>query len=137
MSTQRERQVTYWVLGAFFLLMTIGLVMIYNTNKETEVAKEKAAELSAELSSAGIRVPPMEQIYRVLGDDGGAVCADTSEALTKGLLYGRITNGAAGPGQRPVIADNKVVQAELLIIKVYCPEKLTQFQTAVDTLKLA
>jgi hypothetical protein len=137
MSTQRERRVTYWVLGVIFLLMALGGVRIYQTNKESEVALEKAAQLSAALASAGLRVPATDQIYRVLGDDGGAVCADTGHALAKGLLYGRLTNGAAGPGQRPIIADNEVVQGGLLVIEVYCPEKLEAFEEMVDGLKLA
>jgi hypothetical protein len=37
---------------------------------------------------------------------------------------------------RPVIADNKVVQGELLIIEVYCPEELDEFQKLVNDLNL-
>jgi hypothetical protein len=60
-------------------------------------------------------------VVRVLGDDGGAICDDPNSALKKAILYGQLTNGAAGPGIRPVIADNRVVQGELAVIKIYCP----------------
>ena len=40
-----------------------------------------------------------------------------------------------GPGARPVIADSRVVQGQLLIIKIYCPDKLADFQEYVDDLK--
>jgi len=132
-----ERRVTYWVLGIMFLLMAGVGVAIFHTNKESQAALDKAAQLSAELAAAGIRVPDTGQIVSVLGDDGGAVCADPGNSLAKGILYGQLTNGAAGPGQRPVIADDNVVRGQLLIIKVYCPEHLEKFQEIADQLKLA
>ena len=51
---------------------------------------------------------------RVLGDDGGATCADPNEALSRATLLAQLTNGAAGPGIRPVIADSRVVKGQLL-----------------------
>jgi hypothetical protein len=71
----------------------------------------------------------------VLGDDGGAVCQDPASALSRATLNAQLTNGAAGPGQRPVIADKRVVQGQALIIKVYCPEYIEEFQQVVDDLK--
>ena len=72
----------------------------------------------------------------MLGDDGGAICDDPNSALKKAILYGQLTNGAAGPGIRPVIADNRVVQGELAVIKVYCPQELPEFTEFTDALKL-
>jgi hypothetical protein len=72
-------------------------------------------------------------VVRVLGDDGGAICDDPNSALKKAILYGQLTNGAAGPGIWPVIADNRVVQGELAVIKIYCPQELPEF---TDALKL-
>ncbi len=72
---------------------------------------------------------------RVLGDDGGATCTDPNESLTKAILLSQLANGAAGPGARPVIADSRVVQGQLLIIQVYCPDELEDFQKFVDDLK--
>jgi hypothetical protein len=46
-----------------------------------------------------------------------------------------LTNGAAGPGIRPVIADNKALAGELLVLKVYCPNQLPDVQAFVDDLK--
>ena len=133
----RERRITYWVLGIIFVLMAGVLVRIYNTNKENEQAVQKANQLAAELASAGMRVPSTEQIYNVLGDDGGAVCQYPANALRKSILYGMLTNGAAGPGQRPIIADNKALQGQLLIVKVYCPEELENITEVVNDLKTA
>jgi len=137
MDVHRERKVTWIVLGLFFLGLMIVAVSIFNSNKKNQVAIDKANQLTAELAQAGLPVPQVQQIYNVLGDDGGAVCAAPANALVKSILYGQLTNGAAGPGQRPVIADNKATQGVLLIVKVYCPDKAESFQKAVNDLKYA
>lgn len=137
MDRQRERRVTYVVLGIIFLGFAIVAVSIFNSNKKNQQSVDKANQLSAELASAGLPVPELQQIYNVLGDDGGAVCHAPANALVKSILYGQLTNGAGGPGQRPIIADNKAVQGVALIIKVYCPEQAQDFQQVVDNLKTA
>ena len=133
---RRTRRTTWLVLTVIFLLLAgLGLFFFHST-KSTEQAREKAGQLAAELAAAGLRVPSTDQIVNVLGDDGGATCADPNAALKRGALFGALTNGAGGPGLRPVIADNKVVQAQLLVIKVYCPEELDEFRQTVEDLKL-
>ena len=64
------------------------------------------------------------------------MCDDPNGALSRATLLAQLTNGASGPGIRPVIADSRVVQGQLLIIKVYCPDELEEFQTFVDSLNL-
>ena len=71
----------------------------------------------------------------MLGDDGGATCADPNDALSRAILLSQLTNGATGPGMRPVIADSRVVQGQLLIIEIYCPDELEDFKAYVDDLK--
>jgi len=112
-------------------------VFVFNSNKKNQQAIDKANQLSAELKQAGLPVPEAQQIYNVLGDDGGAVCAAPANALVKSILYGQLTNGAAGPGQRPIIADNKATEGVLLIVKVYCPEEAESFQQVINDLKYA
>ena len=70
----------------------------------------------------------------VLGSDGGAICKNPSSALRQALLF---TNGAAGPGIRPVIVDSKIFKGELLVIQIYCPDELPRFQQMVERLKTA
>jgi Tfp pilus assembly protein FimT len=125
-------------IAAAVMLLVLGVVAVVNYTAEYQSAEAdaKADQLIAELNTAGLRAPKKENIVKVLGPDGGAVCLDPDDALRRGILYGQLTNGAAGPGQRPVIADNKVVQGQLLIIKVYCPTYLETFQKVVDALKL-
>ena len=134
---RRTRRTTYMVFTVIFVLLAgLSLFFIRSANA-SDRAEEKAAQLSSELSAAGLRVPSTDQIANVLGDDGGVICTDPNNALQRGALYGALTNGAGGPGVRPVIADNKVIQAQLLIIKVYCPDELAEFTETVQDLKLA
>jgi Tfp pilus assembly protein FimT len=125
-------------IAAAVMVLVLGIVALtnYSAAYQTAEAEQKADQLIAELNTAGLRAPQKENIVRVLGADGGAVCLDPDDALRRGILFGQLTNGAAGPGQRPVIADNKVVQGQLLIIKVYCPTYIESFQKVVDDLKL-
>jgi Tfp pilus assembly protein FimT len=135
-STRRERSTIYILVAVMVaILMVIGLIA-YRGQKETEEAEQKADEFIAALEQAGARVPSREQVVRVLGDDGGAVCANPNDALSRSALLVLMTNGASGPGIRPVLADSKVIQGELLVIKVYCPDELEEFQQFVDDLNL-
>lgn len=135
-TTSRNNLILYIVAGAIVVLLAVVALVSFHRTRETNRAQERATQLTAELQAAGLRVPKTDQIVRVLGDDGGAVCANPDDALRRGVLYGQLTNGAGGPGQRPVLADNKVVQGELLIIKVYCPQYVERFQQVIDDLKL-
>lgn len=136
-STHEHR--TLYIVAAVVLviLMVIGLIT-YRGNESTREAEEKADQFIAALQQAGAtRVPSQQQVVGVLGTDGGAACADPTEALTKATLLGLLYNGAGGPGARPIIADNKVVQGQLLMIKIYCPDQLPDFKQFVDDLKTA
>jgi Tfp pilus assembly protein FimT len=133
--SKRERNwiyITAWVLlGAFVLA---GLIA-FSSARETREAQEKADELIAAIEDAGATAPDRDQIVRVLGDDGGATCEDPNEALNRAVLLAQLSNGASGPGSRPVIADSRVFQGQLLIIEVYCPDELEEFQEFVDDLE--
>jgi hypothetical protein len=133
----QSHRITYLVIGIIFLLLTGVAMFSFLNAREDQRAQEKAEQLSSSLAAAGLRVPDTGRIAQVLGDDGGAVCADPGNALRRGVLYGMLTNGAAGPGQRPVIADNNALEGQLAIIKVYCPQHLDRFQQVVDDLRTA
>ena len=133
----KSHTITYLVIGVIFLLLTGVAMFSFLSGRDEQQAQEKAAQLNSQLTAAGLQTPPTDRIAQVLGDDGGGVCANPHNALRRGVLYGMLTNGAAGPGQRPVIADNKVVRGQLAIMKVYCPQYLQRFQEVVDDLKTA
>jgi Tfp pilus assembly protein FimT len=115
--------------------MVIWGIFAFSSARETRRAQDKADELIAALQDAGARTPDQDQVVRVLGDDGGATCANPNKALSRATLFSLLTNGATGPGARPVIADSRVVQGQLLIMQTYCPEELEDFQKFVDDLK--
>lgn len=136
-STRRGRSVIYIVSVILLVVLAVIGLITFRAARETQRAGEKADQLISEVEAAGATAPSREQIMRVLGDDGGAVCANPNNALTQATLLGQLVNGSGGPGTRPVIADNRVVQGQLLIIEVYCPDELAEFQKFADTLELS
>jgi Tfp pilus assembly protein FimT len=137
-STQKDRRIVYAVIvGALVLLLIIAFIF-YRSAKSDQQSQDKANQLIAALQKAGARaVPSQEQIVRVLDNDGGALCKDPASAVRRAILFDQLTNGASGPGRRPVIVDSKVFRGQLLVIQIYCPDKLPQFQQTVENLKTA
>ena len=136
-TTENTRRITYILVGGVILVLLVVGLVAWNSNKETQAAQQKADQLIATLDQAGLPTPSKDQVVRVLGDDGGTVCADPNLALKKAIMYGLATNGAAGPGLRPVIGDNRLVQAGLAVIKTYCPQELPDFPQTSEQFKTA
>jgi hypothetical protein len=134
-SSPNERRTIYIVCAIIFGVLILVALLAYRSAESNEQAEEKANQLIAALEQAGARAPSQEQIVRVLGDDGGALCDDPDQALRRSILYSQLVNGAGGPGMRPIIADSRVVQGQLLVIGIYCPDELPGFQEVVDNLK--
>lgn len=124
-----------WVyVGAWIVLGVFVLIALFSFSsaRATRQANEKADQLLTALQDAGVeRLPSKEQIVRVLGDDGGAVCDEPGHALRQATLHSMMTNGASGPGVRPIIADERVIKGTLTVIQVYCPEELEEFQERI------
>ncbi len=136
-STRRERTILYVIVAIAVVAFTVAALIAYSSAKSTRTAEAKADQLIAALQKAGARTPSRGQVVRVLGEDGGAVCANPNQALTRATLNAMIMNGAGGPGMRPVIVDNRLLKGELLIIQIYCPDALPRFQQLVNSLKSA
>ena len=136
-SSTNENRTVYIVSGIVVVALMIIALLTFRSGKESEQAEQKANQLITALTAAGARAPSQEQVVRLLGDDGGAVCDDPSGSLRKGILLGQLMNGAAGPGMRPVIADKRVVRGQLLVLQIYCPDELPRFQEFVDRLNLS
>jgi Tfp pilus assembly protein FimT len=133
--SRRERSWIYITACVVLGLMIVGGLIFFRSVRETNQAQDKADELIAALQDAGARTPDRDAIVRVLGDDGGAACADPNKALGRATLHAQLANGATGPGARPVIADSRAVQGQLLIIEIYCPDELEEFQKFVNDLE--
>ncbi|GGY70221.1 hypothetical protein [Streptomyces omiyaensis] len=131
-----EHKWIYW--GAIVILVGLlitGLIR-YSSFKRTNETSRKAEQLSEELVKAGYPAPDQETAERLLGTDGGQVCENPGNALKKALYQlQQLSNGATGPGSRPVIADSKAVDAERIVLQVYCPDQVDEFDEAVEDLK--
>ncbi|WP_370413670.1 hypothetical protein [Streptomyces fradiae] len=128
-----------WIYAGAVVIL-VGLVVTglirYSTVKRTGETSKKADQLSEALVKAGYPAPDKDTTERLLGTDGGQVCEAPGNALKTALYQIQaLSNGATGPGMRPVIADSKAVEAERIVLQVYCPDKLDEFDDAVDDLK--
>ncbi|MEI5583577.1 MULTISPECIES: hypothetical protein [unclassified Agromyces] len=134
---RRERSIIYVVALVVLVVLAVIAVITFFSARETAQAQDKADELIVSLEDAGVDAAlSAEQIARVLGDDGGVVCEDPNSALSRAALLDRLSNGAAGPGQRPIIAEDRLVEAGVLIIQTYCPDELEEYQEFIDGLGL-
>lgn len=135
--TQSPRERSWIFITVLVLLgvVTLAGVLAFTRGVNDAQAQNKATELINALTEVGARTPDVDQVARVLGDDGGATCENPNEALSRAVLLSQLTNGATGPGARPVIADSRVVQGQLLIIEIYCPDELDDFKDFVGDLK--
>ena len=134
--SEPNHKVMYLVIGGVVLLLVLVGLFSFRSKKADAEADQKADQLIAALQAQGLRAPPKQMIVRVLGDDGGQLCDHPTAALKRAAVYGMLTNGAGGPGQRPVIADNKVLKGQEIVISVYCPETLENFKEFVNDLDL-
>ncbi|WP_426561970.1 hypothetical protein ACPPVT_16090 [Angustibacter sp. McL0619] len=135
----RSRWIVYTTVGLLFVALMIVMLTQYRgqPDPQSDVAQQKAQQLGEAINEAGYPSPDVDSIARVLGQDGGAVCASPQDALTQGLLKVTMSNGAAGPGMRPVRIDRIVVGGQRLIIQTYCPEQLADFDEFVSTLSFS
>ena len=132
---RRERSWIYYTALILLIAMVVAALIVFRGAKETREASDKADQLIAALEDAGARTPDKDQVVRVLGDDGGATCENPNDALSRSVLLSQLSNGATGPGARPVIADSRVFKGQLLIIEVYCPDELDDFRAFVEDLE--
>ena len=134
-SSDTGDRVVYWIIIGVLVLLVIVGVVTYSSNERTDESQQLAAELTQKLDAAGLPVPDEDILVRSFGTDGGAVCNDPANALGRALLFDNLTNGASFVGRRPVIADSRVVQGELLILDTYCPDQVQEFRDKFDDLK--
>ena len=125
----------YWIIaGVLIVLCIIGLIT-YSGKKSDAEAQDKAQQLSQKLEAAGLPVPDEDILIRSFGTDGGAVCDNPANALGRAILFDNLVNGASFVGRRPIIADTRVIQGELLILDTYCPDRAQEYRDKFDDLK--
>ena len=138
MSENRMYSEHRWIyIGAIVvlvLMVIIGLVTFRSVHASNQ-ANQKAQQLDEALVAAGYPSIDQTEAARLLGTDGGALCNDPESALKHGLWLVDMSNGAGGPGQRPIIADLRALQAGAIVVKVYCPDNLEAYQQKINDLK--
>ncbi|MFD4180459.1 hypothetical protein [Rhodococcus sp. NPDC058514] len=131
---------THWILYlaafALFVGLTVWGLVTFADNHRSADADAKATELAQRFQAAGLGTLDVEATARVLGTGGGAACIDPGDALKAGVLNQQLVNGAAGPGQRPILATRDMVAGERLVIAVYCPQQSAEFEKYLNDLKL-
>jgi hypothetical protein len=133
----RTHRIIYLVAAVIFVAAAVVAVVLFRHDQADAQAREKARQLQARFTAAGLPLPAdQDDLARMFRTDGGAVCADPDSALRKARWNQELSNGAAGPGQRPVISDDDIARADTLIIDTYCPDQLPGFLSKVRNLKL-
>jgi hypothetical protein len=134
-SEPRQRGIIYAIAIGLLVVFAVIALITFKSARDTEQAQQKADELIASIEADGGTAPSANLIAGVLGDDGGSVCQDPNSGLAKAALLGALVNGSGGPGSRPIIAEGRLLEGQLRIISIYCPDELDDFQDFVDSLE--
>ncbi|MBL1077559.1 hypothetical protein JK358_24440 [Nocardia sp. 2] len=134
---EANRRIVYWSVALVLVAIAISGVIIFERDRDSDESLRRAEVLHSRLTQAGIAAPEPQVIADSLGEDGGLVCQDPDSPLIKARYQAAISNGASGPGNRPVIADTDVFTATALAIETYCPERLAAYLEETGTLKKA
>jgi hypothetical protein len=130
-----RRKLIYGAVGVVVgAALVYGLVVLPDRRKDEE-AQAKADEVIALMEEQGLTPPSKDLLVNLLGVDGGNVCVDPASALNEAMHRISLANGAAHVGVRPVIVDSAIVQGELAILDVYCPDKAEQARNYLEGLK--
>jgi type II secretory pathway pseudopilin PulG len=114
----------YLIVGGVMAALLVVMLITYNYNKNTEEAVAKAEQLITALDQAGLRAPrDPNEVARVFGDDGGAVCASARDGVALGIAKLNLSVGGAFY-TRAVIADRRLATALVIVVQTYCPEKV-------------
>jgi hypothetical protein len=133
----KDHRTLYAVVATLLILLMVFSMIAFTLPADNDQARSKATELISAFQQAGLPAPTSDFVVGTFGADGGAVCEDPGDALARAAMNLQLTNGAAQTGSRPVLVARRVVQGEELILGVYCPEKLPEFQEYVAGLKFA
>jgi len=130
----------YIIVGAVVAVLLVVMLATfdYGTPNKDEA---KANDLIAAYQDAGLTNRlDAEQLAKLLGDDGGAVCQAAADLPSGHAVRGyvKLRFGVGGEFYfRPTRLDRNLVARSLLIVKTYCPDQLPDVRNFVDGLRLA
>ncbi|WP_084514696.1 hypothetical protein [Nocardia acidivorans] len=134
-ASARSRRIVYWSVAVVLVAIAVAGVIVFREGRNSDAALRKAQVLQSRLLEAGLAAPEPQVIADSLGEDGGLVCSDPSSPLIRARYRASISNGAGGPGSRPVIADTQIFTATALAIETYCPDRLAAYLEETGTLR--
>lgn len=133
---EATRRIVYVSVAVVLVAIAIaGVIIFRDDDRHSDIALRRAQILQSRLIEAGFTAPDPQVIADSLGEDGGLICEDPASPLIKARYQAAITNGASGPGSRPVIADSDVYTGTALAIETYCPDRLAAYLEETGTLK--
>lgn len=134
---EHSNRLVYVTVGVVVAIVLVVSLIAFSRAEDNTTARGKAEQLQRSLRRAGLPAPAdITVLVRAFGDDGGAVCQSTGSDLAKATLDQQLSNGAAGPGLRPVTVDATILRGELIVLRTYCPEKADDFLKDVVEYKL-
>jgi hypothetical protein len=128
----KTHRTIYWIVGGLLAVLLVVMLVTWNYNRSNAEAVTKAQQLITAFDKAGLRTPASaEEVARVLGTDGGAVCASVRNGVGLGIAKLNLSVGGAFY-TRAVIADKRLATGLVLVVQTYCPEKVPTIQEWVD-----
>ncbi|ADJ45677.1 hypothetical protein AMES_3852 [Amycolatopsis mediterranei S699] len=112
-SSRTQRMLVYLAVGIVLGGLLAAGYLVSRSARASAEAEAKADRLAVRLAQEGARSPSRDQLVKLLGTDGGAICADPGAALAR----------ASGPAALPALPPETLVRVRELVIEVYCPEK--------------
>ena len=118
------------------LALTVAAVLTAGCSSngaDTAEAREKAEELHAEAEAAELPVSDVDILAHIHGTDGGALCENAGEDITKAINTFSWQNPSL---MRAGLLDEQTFEKDRLVIEVYCPDRLEAFDEYVAGLDL-
>ena len=130
-----SHRIIYWVVGGVMAVLLVVMLIAYNYNRSSEEALEKAQQLNLTFQEAGLPAlrDPVE-VARVLGTDGGSVCAAVQPGVGRGMAKLNLSVGGAF-FTRAVIADRNLATGLRAVVETYCPESIPDAEEFIDSLR--
>ena len=123
----------YLIVGGVMTALLVVMLLTYNYNKDSEEALAKAEQFIVAMEGAGLPTPiHPENVARVFGNDGGAVCASVEDGVALGIAKLNLSVGGAFY-TRAVIADKRLAAGLLIVVQTYCPEKVPTLEEFVNS----
>ena len=123
----------YVVIVVVIVALMAAGVAVRRHEKDNQAAHAKAQELISKLEAAGFKAPEEDTIVELFGTSGGSFAQNPGSDLLQAQLA--MQYGNAGPASRSVIIDKDLLQAGVIILEVYAPQKLAAYKEFLSGLK--